>query len=82
LGGKDSDVLGDGLGKDSVYGGSGADNLIGQGGLDHFYGGSGADLVQSKDIPAVQDFVNCGPGTDTVSADTADIVNDNCERVN
>jgi hypothetical protein len=26
--------------------------------------------------------VNCGPGTDTVSADTADIVNDNCERVN
>jgi hypothetical protein len=25
--------------------------------------------------------VNCGPGTDEVYADEADVINDNCERV-
>ncbi len=83
-GGRGADELGDGLGKDTVYGGSGADNLIGQGGdtsLDRFNAGGGNDLLQPVDVPAVADVVNCGPGTDTVYADRADVVKDNCERV-
>jgi Ca2+-binding RTX toxin-like protein len=83
-GGQGADELGDGLGQDTVYGGSGQDNLIGQGGdtsPDRFYAGIGNDIVQPVDTPAVHDFVNCGPGTDTVYADKADVINDNCERV-
>jgi Ca2+-binding RTX toxin-like protein len=80
----DSDELGDGSGGDIVHGNGGADNLIGQGGdtsVDGFYGGSGVDIVQSRDIPAVKDTVECGPGTDTVYADKADVVGDDCEQV-
>jgi Ca2+-binding RTX toxin-like protein len=82
LGGPDE--ITDGLGRDLVYGGKGTDNLIGYGGdtsFDRFYGGRGNDIVQSRDIPAVQDIVSCGPGTDTVYADKADVVSENCERV-
>jgi len=80
-----SDELGDGLGRDTLKGGAGADNMIGQGGdtsVDHFYGGSGRDRVQPKDVPAVRDFIDCGPGIDyRVYADKADVVADNCELV-
>jgi len=79
-----SDEITDGLGKDLVYGNRGGDNLIGYGGdisLDRFYGGRGNDIVQSRDVPAVKDVVSCGGGTDTVYADKADVVSDNCERV-
>jgi hypothetical protein len=37
--------------------------------------------VQSRDVPAVKDTVTCGAGTDTVYADKADVVSDDCERV-
>ena len=60
------------------------DNLIGYGGdasLGRFYVGVGKDTVQSRDVPAVKDTVNCGSGTDTVSADKADIISDVCESV-
>ena len=83
-GGRGPDEVADGLGQDSVYGGAGKDNLIGQGGdtsLDHFYAGGGDDTVQPVDRPAVKDVVNCGPGTDEVYADEADVIKDNCERV-
>ena len=83
-GGLGSDELGDGLGRDTVKGDGGADNLIGQGydiSLDYFYGGSGDDIFQVRDVPAVKDSVDCGPGIDTVYADEADVVADNCERV-
>jgi len=84
LGGRGSDELADGLGRDTVRGGSGPDNLIGQGGdaaRDYFIAGGGDDLIQPVDVPGVADVVDCGPGTDTVYADEADIVKDNCERV-
>ena len=83
-GGKGSDEVADGLGQDTVYGGAGKDNLIGEGGdtsLDHFYAGSGDDILQPRDVPAVKDVINCGPGTDKVYADQADVVRDNCEQV-
>jgi len=79
-----SDEISDGLGRDLVYGGRGADNLIGYGGdtsLDRFYGGRGNDIFQPRDVPAVKDVVICGSGTDTVYADKADVLRDDCERV-
>jgi Ca2+-binding RTX toxin-like protein len=82
LGGSDEIV--DGRGRDDVYGNAGVDNLIGYGGdtsVDHFYGGAGRDIIQSRDIPAVKDYVCCGTGVDRVYADKADIVSGNCEKV-
>jgi Ca2+-binding RTX toxin-like protein len=79
------DEIVDGRGKDDVYGGSGVDNLIGYGGdtsLDRFSGGGGDDTVQSRDVPALRDIVRCGAGTDEVYADKADVVSEDCERVN
>ena len=79
-----SDEITDGLGRDLVYGGAGGDNLIGYGGdtsVDRFYGGAGSDIIQSRDVPAVKDYVGCGLGVDHVYADKADIVSSNCERV-
>jgi Ca2+-binding RTX toxin-like protein len=81
LGGDDEIV--DGLREDTVYGGAGADNLIGYGGdtsVDRFSGGEGDDTVQSRDVPAAQDRVSCGPGVDRVYADKADVVSGDCEK--
>ena len=82
-GGPGRDELSDGRGRDTVYGGAGVDNLIGYGdtSVDHFYAGGGDDTVQSRDVPAVKDVVSCGAGIDTVYADKADVVSDNCEHV-
>jgi hypothetical protein len=44
-------------------------------------GGAGRDIIQSRDIPAVKDYVGCGSGVDQVYADKADIVSGNCEKV-
>jgi Ca2+-binding RTX toxin-like protein len=79
-----SDEIVDGRGRDAVYGNAGMDNLIGYGGdtsVDHFYGGAGRDIIQSRDIPAVKDYVGCGTGVDRVYADKADVVSGNCEKV-
>ena len=79
-----SDEISDGLSADLVYGGTGGDNLMGTASdtsVDRFYGGSGEDIFQPRDIPAVKDIVSCGPGTDTVYADKADVVGGDCEQV-
>ena len=79
-----SDEITDRLGGDLLYGGRGSDNLIGYVGdtsLDRFYGGRGNDTVQPRDVPAVEDVVSCGAGTDTVYADKADVLGGDCERV-
>jgi Ca2+-binding RTX toxin-like protein len=79
-----SDEISGALGADLVYGGTGGDNLIGTASdtsVDRFYGGSGGDIFQPRNVPAVKDMVSCGPGTDTVYADQADVVGDDCERV-
>jgi Ca2+-binding RTX toxin-like protein len=83
-GGLGSDELGDGHGRDTVNANDGADNLIGQGGdtsVDHFYAEGGRDTIQTRDVPAVKDTVECGAGTDTVYADKADVFGDDCEQV-
>jgi Ca2+-binding RTX toxin-like protein len=79
-----SDEISDGLGADLIYGGTGADNLIGTASdtsLDRFYGEGGGDIFQPRNVPAAKDMVSCGPGTDTVYADKADVVGGDCERV-
>jgi Ca2+-binding RTX toxin-like protein len=79
-----ADEITDGLGTDVVYGGSGKDNLIGYGGdtsVDRFYGKAGDDTIQSRDVPASKDRVQCGSGLDHVYADKADVVSSDCERV-
>jgi Ca2+-binding RTX toxin-like protein len=79
-----SDEISDSLGADLVYGGIGGDNLIGTASdtsVDRYYGGSGEDIFQPRNVPAVKDMVSCGPGTDTVYADKADVVGGDCEQV-
>src|SRR5215203_5449745 len=79
-----SDEISDGLGADLVYGGNGGDNLIGTASdtsVDRYYGGRGEDIFQPRDVPAVKNMVSCGPGTDTVYADKADVVGGDCEQV-
>jgi Ca2+-binding RTX toxin-like protein len=79
-----SDEISDGLGADLVYGGIGGDNLIGTASdtsEDRYYGGSGEDILQPRNVPAVKDMVSCGPGTDNVYADKADVVGGDCEQV-
>jgi Ca2+-binding RTX toxin-like protein len=84
------------FGADDMYGGGGDDTMYGSSGIDHAYGETdnsstgieGDDTIDVADRDA-GDFVDCGPGTDTVYVDTkvADgRVNDaidsyvNCER--
>jgi len=61
--------------------GSRGQRLAGDAFTDRFYGGPGDDLIQPGDVPATKDYVRCGPGTDTVYADKADVVAGDCERV-
>ncbi len=79
-----ADEITDGFGTDIVYGGKGKDNLIGYGGdtsVDGFNGGAGGDTIQSRDVPAAKDRVECGSGVDTVYADKSDVISSDCERV-
>ena len=79
-----ADEITDGLSRDIVYGGKGKDNIIGYGGdtsVDRFYGKAGDDTIQSRDVPASKDRVECGSGLDYVYADKADVISSDCERV-
>ena len=76
LGGNDT-FLG-GAGADYADGGSGNDSLTPGAGSDTVQGGEGNDSVNVQD--GVADVVNCGAGTDAVTADRSDAVS-NCESV-
>jgi Ca2+-binding RTX toxin-like protein len=74
-------------GNDQILGGSGADQVdAGDGndtidpgaGNDSVTGGEGNDSISVRD--GVADIVDCGGGTDTVSADVQDVLS-NCENV-
>lgn len=77
-------------GNDTVRGMDGNDSLSGGPGIDTIYGGSGSDFVDSARVDADafpgetevgRDRVFCGPGRDTVTANTFDLVASDCERV-
>jgi Ca2+-binding RTX toxin-like protein len=74
-GGFDDDRLEGGDGKDFLYGDTGRDTLI---------GGTGNDFVDAQgnereSYGGPSDIVRCGPGRDTVKANTYDRVSRSCE---
>jgi RTX calcium-binding nonapeptide repeat (4 copies) len=87
LGGDGNDVLRGGAGADEIAGGAGTDTIDGGAGADIVDPGAGKDTVVTGDgddtITArdgAVDTIDCGPGTDTVIADPADVLR-NCETV-
>lgn len=75
-------------GNDNILGGSGDDAIFGQGGNDDIDGGSGTDTISggsgNDQILArddEKDTIDCGPGTDKVTADKIDVIASNCETV-
>lgn len=86
-GGAGDDLLDGGAGNDTLTGGDGRDHLVGGAGHDAISGGAGRDTVSAGSgndtINAADDVaeaVDCGPGRDTVRADTHDRLK-HCERV-
>ena len=54
--------------ENTLCGGSYADKMFGGTGRDETYGGRGNDFISSVDDDSSRgDFVDCGPGTDTVN---------------
>jgi hypothetical protein len=70
-------------GNDTLVGGLGNDELRGDDGVDVLTGGDGDDRFYDRDGNAAErDRFNCGPGDDTVQADSTDRVASSCENVN
>ena len=87
VGGLGTDALTTGAGDDFLAGGQGDDTLVGGAGNDHLDGGEGADTSDAGEgddrivsADGVAENIACGPGTDTVSADSTDALTD-CENV-
>ena len=78
-GGSGGDILTGGPGSDFLVGGSDNDTLNGSLGSDRFTGNTGNDTIRARD--GKTDTVACGAGTDRVTADRADKVAGDCERV-
>jgi Ca2+-binding RTX toxin-like protein len=76
VGGNDS--FSGGRGQDYVDGGEGNDVLDAGPGADQVFGGDGDDTISARDGAA--DTVDCGGGSDTVTADRVDVIS-NCESV-
>lgn len=72
------DRISGGAGEDTIEGGDDNDELSGGGGFDVLDGGAGDDVINAQD--GQLDRVRCGAGTDTVTADRADLLTD-CENV-
>jgi Ca2+-binding RTX toxin-like protein len=76
-----NDVISGGNGPDEIYGGPGNDRLSGGLYPDRLFGGAGDDFINAAD--GYRDYVDCGPGNDTVvtgSSYLGDRIK-NCEHV-
>ena len=71
-----NDLMYGGFGNDYVYGRGGYDNLYDRRGYDEISGGYGNDYINVKD--GRRDRVWCGPGRDSFTTDSLDVVSD-CE---
>jgi Ca2+-binding RTX toxin-like protein len=74
------------MGSDRLIGGDGDDFLSGYTGTDRLSGGPGDDhidaqLNEHEGAPPMRDRIDCGPGRDTVKANTADRIDRNCEVI-
>ena len=84
-GGSGDDTLNGGMGDDTIVGGPGSDTIAGDRPARcnelhcDFTSGWGDDTIDVRD--GAVDHVQCGPGTDTVTADPIDLVADDCEHV-
>jgi Ca2+-binding RTX toxin-like protein len=85
-GGAGDDVVNGGAGRDRLFGdegndvvngGTGDDLLVAGKGRDQLSGGPGNDRLLAQD--GVRDVLRCGAGRDTVSADSVDVVGQDCE---
>ena len=72
------DTVRGGPGSDTVDAGAGSDTVNPGAGADLVRGGDGDDTISARD--GVADAVDCGPGTDTVTADRSDVLT-GCENV-
>ena len=75
-----------GFDDDRLVGGAGDDLLDGNTGLDRFSGGRGNDYIDAQfnereSSQPVADRIRCGPGRDTVKANTYDRIGRDCEVV-
>jgi Ca2+-binding RTX toxin-like protein len=84
-GGPGDDLVDGSPGINVVSGGSGNDSLTDgevRGGVtDVVSGGPGDDVLFPYNEPAGRDLVDCGAGYDVVYADTADVLDADCEEV-
>ena len=85
-GGAGADELYGGFASDILKGGKGADILSGNTGRDRLSGGKGNDYIDAQSneresYKPVGDIVRCGPGNDTVKANTYDRVAKSCEHL-
>lgn len=82
-GGSGKDRLQGGEGNDDLFGGPNSDYLNGDDGWDELYGGDGPDAIEPGRRPSggdgERDYINCGPGKDTVQYAREDKVV-NCEN--
>lgn len=79
IGGPGGDSLRGGNLADSLEGGGGNDRLSGGGGRNRYSGGRGKDVIYA--VNGARDRVRCGRGRDHVTAEPADRVARDCERV-
>jgi len=68
-----------GAGPDKLTGSDGANQILGGKGVDTISAKGGNDTIEARD--GVKDTIACGTGSDTVSADFADVVSADCETV-
>lgn len=75
-----SDTLNGRGGDDTVSGGPGGDSVVGGKGADALSGGGGRDKLDGRD-GAADASLDCGAGTDRLSADATDPASTGCETV-
>ena len=85
-GGAGNDELDGDMDADRIAGGDGNDEIVGETGRDRLSGGKGNDYIDAQDeeresFGGPADIVRCGPGRDTVKANTYDRVARDCERL-
>ena len=71
-GGDGGDRLNGSARAELIDGGGGDDSIVDGGGADRVYGGAGNDALTTFDSD--RDVVDCGPGTDTATADGSDVL--------
>lgn len=64
---------------EDIFGGAGNDSLSGNASSNFLYGGAGDDTISSRDNSTDVDV--CGDGVDSVIADAADTVANDCEHI-